>query len=63
MDYQSDRLEQYIWEGVDTTLNLLLQARLHLQLSEYYEIWGALDYNRTPLAPPCTHFLVHDKPK
>ena len=33
------------------SLNLLREARLHPQLSSYHALWGAFDYNRTPLAP------------
>jgi hypothetical protein len=45
------------------SLNLLREARLHPQLSSYHALWGAFDYNRTPLAPPGTKVLVHEKPQ
>ena len=45
------------------TLNLLRQTRLHTQISAYHPMWGAFDYNQTPLAPNGTRFLVHENPK
>ena len=45
------------------TLNILRQARLHLQPSTYKVMWGAFDYNQTPLPPPGTRILVREMPK
>jgi hypothetical protein len=43
------------------TLNLLRASRLNPQLSAYAQIFGQFDFNRTPLAPPGTRVLSHDK--
>ena len=48
---------------VNITLNLLQQACLHPYLSSYHAIWGAFNYNRTPLNPPCTCVIVRENPK
>ena len=34
------------------TLKLLRPSRINPQLSAYAQMYGAFDYNRTPLAPP-----------
>ncbi len=44
------------------TLNLLRGSRMNPKLSAYAQIEGEFDYNRTPLAPPGTRVLVHEKP-
>ena len=44
------------------TLNLLRPSRLNPSLSAYHQVFGAFDFNRTPLAPPGTKVLVHEKP-
>ena len=44
------------------TLNLLRSSRVNQRLSAYTQVWGAFDYNRTPLAPPGTKLLLHLKP-
>eukprot|EP00978_Attheya_sp_CCMP212_P003365 scaffold6969_cov92-Attheya_sp.AAC.2 len=33
------------------------------KLSAYAQVYGAFDFNRTPLAPPGTKVLVHEKPE
>eukprot|EP00978_Attheya_sp_CCMP212_P008992 scaffold21179_cov47-Attheya_sp.AAC.3 len=43
------------------SLNLLRGSRLNPKLSAYAQIHGAFDFNRTPLAPPGTKVLVHEK--
>jgi len=45
------------------TLNLLRPLRLHPLLSAHSVLYGVFDYNKTPLAPPGTKVLVHEKPK
>ena len=45
------------------TLNLLRPSRLHPKLSAYAHVNGEFDYNKTPLAPPGTEVIVHEKPK
>ena len=44
------------------TLNLLRASRLNPKLSAYAQLFGQFDFNRTPLAPPGTRILSHDKP-
>jgi hypothetical protein len=44
------------------TLNLLRRSRINLQLSAQAHINGAFDFNRTPLAPPGTKVIIHEKP-
>eukprot|EP00978_Attheya_sp_CCMP212_P022995 scaffold69577_cov29-Attheya_sp.AAC.1 len=44
------------------SLNLLRGSRLNPKLSAYAQVHGAFDFNRTPLAPPGTKVLVHEKP-
>jgi hypothetical protein len=43
------------------TLNLLRRSRINPQLSSQAQINGAFDFNRTPLAPPGTKVLIHEK--
>ena len=45
------------------SLNLLRTSRLNPRLSAWAQVHGAFDYNRTPLAPPGTRVLIHEKPK
>ncbi len=44
------------------TLNLLRQSRLNHRLSAEEQLNGTYDFNRTPLAPPGTRVIVHEKP-
>jgi hypothetical protein len=44
------------------TLNLLRGSRVNPKLSAYAQVHGPFDFNRTPLAPPVTFVLGHDKP-
>ena len=46
----------------ELTLNLLQPSRLNPKLSAYAQLEGAFDFNRTPLAPPGTRVIVHEKP-
>ena len=61
------KFPKHIWCLILTqsniNVNLLRQARLNPQLSAYHTMWVASNYNRTPLSPPVTFFLVHEKPK
>ena len=45
------------------TLNLLRQSRIHPKLSAYNILYGNFDFNKTPLGPPGTRVLVHEKPR
>ena len=44
------------------SLNLLRGSRINPHLSAWAQVHGAYDFNRTPIAPPGTHVLVHEKP-
>jgi hypothetical protein len=44
------------------TFSLLRRSRINPQLSAQAHMHGAFDFNRTPLAPPCTKVLIHEKP-
>ena len=46
----------------ELTLNLLRPSRLNPKLSAYSQLEGAFDFNGTPLAPPGTRVIVHEKP-
>ena len=46
----------------EITLNLMRRSRINPQLSAHAQIHGAFDFNRTPLGPPGTRVLVHEKP-
>ena len=43
------------------TLNLLQSSRVNPKLSAHAYIFGNLDFNRTPLAPPGTKAVIHKK--
>ena len=44
------------------TLNLLRASRLNPKLSAYAQLEGTFDFTRTPLAPPGTRVIIHEKP-
>jgi hypothetical protein len=44
------------------TLNLLRGSRINPKLSAWAQLNGAFDYNCTPIAPPGTRVLIHEKP-
>ena len=46
----------------ELTLNLLRPSQLNPKLSAYTQLEGAFDFNRTPLAPPGSCVIVHEKP-
>lgn len=45
------------------TLNLMRKSRLYPLLSAHNQLHGVLNYDRTPLAPPGTKVLIHEKPQ
>ena len=47
----------------EMTLNLLRNARSNPKLSSYAYLFGMLDFNATPLAPPGTKVVFHNKPE
>jgi hypothetical protein len=56
----------YLWDKLipqaNITLNLLHRSRLNPKLSAYAQLHGNFDFNLTPLAPPGTKIVAHNKP-
>ena len=46
----------------ELTLNLLRASRLNPKLSAYAQLEGTFDFTCTPLAPPGTPVIIHEKP-
>ena len=46
----------------ELTLNLLHASRLNPKLSAYAQLEGTFDFTHTPLAPPGTQVIIHEKP-
>ena len=44
------------------SLNLLWGSRMNPKLSAHAQINGSFDFNATPLAPPGTNIVIHEKP-
>ena len=44
------------------TLNLLHNSRFNPGLSAYAYLFGIYDFNKSTMAPPGTHVIVHDVP-
>jgi hypothetical protein len=44
------------------TLNPLRQSRINPKLPAHAQLNGLFDYNKTPLAPPGTKVIIHEKP-
>jgi hypothetical protein len=60
-DYPLDLWDKLVPQSI-ITLNLFRRSRINPQLSAYAQVFGAFDFNKTPLAPPGTRVLVHEKP-
>ena len=43
-------------------INLIQQLRINPKLSAYAQVHGAYAFNSTPVAPPVTRVVVHEKP-
>jgi hypothetical protein len=56
---------QHLWDRLtdqaQTTLNLLRPSRRNPRISAYTALEGTFDFNRTPMAPPGTKVLIHEK--
>ena len=56
----------YLWDlllpQAEMSLNLLRGSRINPKLSACAQVFGQYDYNRTPIAPPGTKVVVHEKP-
>lgn len=44
------------------TFNLIRQYTLHPHLSAHAHLYGTFNYNATPMAPPGSPILIHNKP-
>ena len=44
------------------TLNLLQNSRINPKISAYVALFGNFNFNATPMAPPGTKVLIHEKP-
>ena len=57
----------HLWDRLiqqaTTTLNLLRNSRVNPRLSAEAQLNGQFDFNRTPMAPPGTRVIIHDKPQ
>ena len=55
----------YLWDKLipqaELTLNMLRGSRMNPKLSAWDQVCGVFDFNRTPLGPPGTRVLVHEK--
>ena len=56
------RLWCYLIPQAVLTLNLLRPSRINPNLSAHVQLHGAFDFNATPLDPPGTEVLIHEKP-
>ena len=45
------------------TLNIMRECRINPKLSAYAYLFGQFDFNATPLAPPGTRVIAHEKPQ
>ena len=56
----------YLWDSklipqAELMLNMLRGSRTNPKLSAWDQVCGVFDYNRTPIGPPGTRVLVHEK--
>ena len=51
----------YLLDQAELTLNMLRTSRINPNLSAYEQINGTHDFNATPLAPPGTRSIAHEK--
>ena len=52
---------QFVPQSV-ITLNMLRQSRINSKLSAHDQVFGAFNYQRTPLAPLGTKVIIHKRP-
>lgn len=59
------KIPLYLWDKLipqaKLTLNMLRGSRMNPKLSAWDQVCGVFDYNATPLGPPGTRILVHEK--
>ena len=56
------KLWDRLLEQAVITLNLMRTSSINERLSAYAQVHGAFDFNTTPLGPPGTKVLIHDRP-
>ncbi len=56
----------HLWDCLlpqaELTLNLLCGSHLNPQLSAWAQLHGPFNFNCTPIAPPGTRIIIHEKP-
>jgi len=56
----------HLWDHLlpqaELTLNLLCSSHLNPHLSAWAQLHGPFDFNHTPIAPPGTRIIIHEKP-
>ena len=56
----------HLWDRLirqaEATLNMLRPSKIHPQLSAYTVLEGNFNFDATPMAPPGTQVVVHEKP-
>ena len=61
-----DKFPMHLWDRLlqqaTLTLNILRPSRRNHQLLAYTMLEGQFDFNNTPMAPPGTKVLLHEKP-
>ena len=60
-DFPIGEFDRLVFQA-NLTLNLLRNARLNPRLSSWAFLFGNFDYNATPIAPPGTKVVFHNKP-
>ena len=62
-----DKFPIHLWDRLlvqaTLTLNLLRPSRRNPRVSAYQMLEGVFDFNKTPLAPPGTKVILHEKPQ
>jgi hypothetical protein len=61
------RFPLHLWDRLlaqaTITLNLLRPSRRNPKVSAYTMLEGTFDFNKTPMAPPGTKIIIHEKPQ
>jgi hypothetical protein len=61
------RFPMHLWDRLiaqaTLTLNLLRPSRRNPRVSAYTMLEGNFDFNKTPVAPPGTKIIIHEKPQ
>ena len=60
--YFHHQLRDKLLHKATISINMLRQSRTIPNISAYTHIFGKFDFNRTPLSPPGTRVVIHNKP-